>query len=275
MLRRSIDSALYVDWANINPKFPSGTLLNALPAWLAWLEHGNFDPKARPRKFVEKRVYINDTFRRYSAALEAAGFDVIPSSDDMLIALDASGSAHGKRIKEYILLTLDEEFVHLLERLGNRRKERVVTVKEGEASARSFPKHCEIVIPLDKLEAAFDYKPQSLGLIGRLMARIRARAVSHRPPLPAATAPTDAFLTTVAGHIAALAHSKPGVALSRNSLLPYLQKNMRGFNPHPYRRYRHRYDWLLRRVAATRTDLQLFRNADGRIAIMAPTPPSP
>jgi hypothetical protein len=173
MLRRRLRSALYIDWANINPQFPSGTFVDSLPAWLPWLEDGKFDPTGRRRSFVEMRAYINGNYLRHVPALEAAGFEVIPSSDDMLIALDMADSAAGDNgIREYILFTVDEEFVHLLERLGERGKLRAVTVAEGQASAKAFPPRSEIIIPLDRLRSAFPYRRSTFfGKLGSVYLR--------------------------------------------------------------------------------------------------------
>jgi hypothetical protein len=271
MLQRRIRSALYIDWANIVSQFPSRTLVTGLPAWLAWLEDGKFDPAGRRRKFLEKCAYINQSYLSHGPILEAAGFKVIPSSADMLIALDVADSLHGdKAIKEYVLLTVDEDFVHLLARLGDRGKKRVVTINEKDPCARSFPPLSEITIPLDVLQRAFRYERHRpfRDLVGRL--RSRWFRTTRRKTVEA-PAPTNPRMRAIADQVAVLAHSKAGVAVGKNSVLRHLQRNIPGFHPYPYS-YRPRYNRLLRRVAAIRTDLQLFRNARGQLAIMAPAP---
>jgi hypothetical protein len=273
MLQRRIQSALYVDWANMNPQFPSGTLVNALPRWFAWLEDGMFDPGRKPRKFLEKRAYINHNYRSHTPALEAAGFEVIPSSADMLIALDVADALHGsKPIQEYVFLTVDEDFIHLLARVGDRGKRRVVTIKEGEASAKAFPPRSDIVIPLEQLQRAFDYERSGLfrNLVGRFRLQLASwlpiKTNTFRKPL---APPTNPKITVIADLVATLAHSNAGVPVGKKSVLRHLQRNIPGFRVYRYS-YRPRYNRLLRQIAAIRTDLQLFRNARGRLAIMAP-----
>jgi uncharacterized LabA/DUF88 family protein len=280
VFQRRVQSALYVDWANMSAKFPSRTLLEGLPAWLAWLEDGKFDGDRKRRTFLEKRAYINNTFLKQIPALEAAGFEVIPSSDDMLIALDMADSSLKKRhIDEYILLSVDEDFVHLLERLGERgrRKQRVVTVgPEGDARfpcSKTFPPRCEITIPLDHMQKAFQYERAQF--FRRFIRSVRAqlarwRITSKKEVEPPVTISQDPMLLRIAEHVATLAESKRGVPVGKGSVVRYLQKNVPNF-PYAYS-YRRRFDRLLRQVVAIRKDLQLFRNANGNLAIMAPRP---
>jgi hypothetical protein len=277
VLRRGVKSALYVDWANMSAKFPSRTLLDGLSAWTAWLEDGKFDPTGKRRNFLEKRAYINTTFLRQIPALEAAGFEVIPSSDDMLIALDMADSFHENQpIKEYVLLTVDEDFLHLLERLGERGKKRVVTIgpigDDKYPCTRVFPSRSEITIPLNDLQTAFHYERR--GFIHRLTLRLRPRIGRWFPPTSKevqtpAIAHNNPRLLAIAEHLATLAHSKSGVAVGRSSVLRYLQKNMPDFRPYRYR-HRGKYNRLLQQVVAIRNDLQLVRNAKGGLAIMVP-----
>jgi hypothetical protein len=146
MLARRIPSALYVDFNNIVAKIVGGGFGDASAAWLAWLEDGQFDPNKRKRNFIQKWVYLDEPYLHFAKPLEANGFQIILSAADLIIALDLVESVHQQpSIKEYVLLSVDNDFQHLLERLGERDKLRVATIEPGAPCAttsRRAPTSC-------------------------------------------------------------------------------------------------------------------------------------
>src|SRR5437016_10419219 len=104
MLFLRVRCLLFVDFNNIAGKMSGEAFVEALPAWLAWLEDGAFEPRKRKRRFVEKRVYIGAPFQHYVPKLVDAGFEVVPSAADLLLALDAVESIYiGNKAAEYII----------------------------------------------------------------------------------------------------------------------------------------------------------------------------
>ncbi len=140
MFARRIPSALYVDFNNIVAKIVGGGFGDASAAWLAWLEDGLFDPKKRKRTFIQKRVYLGEPYLHFAKPLEANGFQTILSSADLIIALDLVELVHQQpTIAEYVLLSVDNDFQHLLERLGERGKARVATIERGSLRRHLSP----------------------------------------------------------------------------------------------------------------------------------------
>jgi NYN domain len=274
VFHRPVRSALYIDFNNIAAQFVGGGFGDALPGWLAWLEDGRFDPERRRRTFKAKRAYLTAHYRRHAPALEQAGFQVIPSAADLVIALDMAESLCGGRdIKEYVLLTVDSDFVHVLERLGERQKNRVVTVQTGLPCAASFPPRAEITIPLENLRAAFDYRRHP-GLVRRLSITLSRTFLGlgqvYRKAWPLSRPkPESPVLTAVADQVAILAHRTPGLPVGRETVMRHLQRNLPEFKASRFAGCGS-YPEMIRQVAAIRGDLELFRHPNGGIAIMAP-----
>src|SRR5262245_45150037 len=231
MLARRIPSALYVDFNNIVAKIVGGGFGDASAAWLAWLEDGQFDPNKRKRNFLQKRVYLDEPYLHFAKPLETNGFQIILSSVDLIIALDLVESVHQQpAIKEYVLLSVDNDFQHLLERLGERGKARVATIEPGAPCAATFPPRAEIVFPVESLRAALDYqRPLSkwrrmFGSVRDAVAGVRERykalirRLRHRG--------RQRWIRVAADHVAALAHETPGLPLGRDTVLRHLTRLM-------------------------------------------------
>ena len=257
MFRRPVKSALYIDFNNIAAQFVGGGFGDAFAGWLAWLEDGQFDPERRQRTFKAKRVYLSAQFRRHAMLLEQAGFQVIPSAADLVIALDVA----------------DSDFVHVLERLGERQKNRVVTVQPALPCAASFPPRAEITIPLENLRAAFDYRRHP-GLVRRSSIALSRAFLGlgriYRKAWPLSRPKRERpVLTAVADQVAQLAQRTPGLPVGRETVMRHLQRNMPEFRTSRFAGCGS-YPEMIRQVAAIRDDLELFRHPNGGIAIMAP-----
>jgi hypothetical protein len=273
MFARRIPSALYVDFNNIVAKIVGGGFGDASAAWLAWLEDGQFDPKKRKRTFIQKRVYLGEPYLHFAKPLEANGFQTILSSADLIIALDLVESVHQQpAITEYVLLSVDNDFQHLLERLGERSKARVATIEQGAPCAATFPPRTEIVFPVESLRAALAYqRPVSRwrrlsGFARETAADMRQRYKSllrrlrHRGE--------RRWIRVAADHVAALAHETPGLPLGKDTVVRHLSKLMPDVTSGRFRS-RRTYQQLLRQMTEIRDDLRLFEYPNGGIAIMA------
>ena len=273
MLGRKIPSALYVDFNNIVAKIVGGGFGDASAAWLAWLEDGQFDPNKRKRTFLQKRIYLGEPYLHFAKPLEANGFQTILSSADLIIALDLVESVHQQpAIKEYVLLSVDNDFQHLLERLGERGKIRVATIEPGAPCEATFPPRAEMVFPVESLRAALDYqRPLSrwrrmFGLVRETAAGVRqrykglVRRLRHRGE--------RRWIRVAADHVAALAHETPGLPLGRDTVVRHLTRLMPVITSGRFRS-RRAYHQLLRQMTEIRDDLRLFEYPNGGIAIMA------
>jgi len=278
---RPIRCALFIDFNNIAGKVPGGEFVESLSAWMAWLEDGGFDPRKRRRRFVEKRVYIAAPYEHYVPRLVDAGFEAIPSAADLLLALDAVESIYiGKNAREYIVFTVDRDFAELLERLGEREKDRVVTIERGTPSETLFPDRAEIVVPLESLKAALRYRRQP-----RLWRRLAGLALLpsaalYRPLREARLrrrqqAQATKALMAAADHIATLAHKTPGSPVGKRTVMKYLMAQM-GQSEDLSRYFGCRdYSEMMRKVVEIRKDLRLIKYGAGGVAVMAPRPGGP
>lgn len=298
MFARKITSALFIDFDNVMGKDFATSIAN----WMAWLEDGRFDEGKRKRKFVEKRVYWNLHNDSHRSAFESNGFVALTcrshvkhkkkSTADMNIALDAIDSTYGRSsIQEYIVLTTDTDFVPLIERLGEHKKNTVVMMERDTASERVYPEHADIVIAADSLRDARKYqRPDKLAyriyrriadvmlrFFGPLLVVWRAVAAAlnklrmvvrswgrHR------TAAAD--LVSATRHVAELGHTIPGSPLGRKTVTRLLIKHMPGrFQTFGRTAYFgcNSYPEMITRFAAMRADLQLTTYPDGGTAIIA------
>jgi uncharacterized LabA/DUF88 family protein len=308
MFRRPVKSALLIDFDNIVGPLGGGReFVRSIPNWMAWFEDGKFDDRARKRKFVEKRVYWNlDNDQHHRTAFTQGGFDAMAcrslvrhkkSAADMIIALDALESAFGERnISEYILLTTDTDFVPLLERLGDRKKDTVVTVIADTASGRVYPDHADIVIPITNLRGALNYKrPEKLlrrayrgvqessarmagGVrrvgegaagLGRKTAQVFGSLRRNKKQVEA---PPSEF-AIAAKHLAELAAKTPGSQLGRRTVVRWLSKRMpKRFNSGgrvPFLGSASYAD-MINRIVACGEGLQLVKYPNGGVAVMVP-----
>jgi uncharacterized LabA/DUF88 family protein len=186
LLRRRIRSALYIDFENV--KFQVSELSNLV----AWLEDGMFDEKRRRRRFMQRRLYLNSQANKHRKGFEEIGFEVIEverygglhNSADIRIAVDMIEAALlQSRIEEYILLSLDSDFVPVVQKLGSRGKRTVVMVDEHKSAAKTaFDLHADATIARRVLtEEAETYVRPRRGLIGRLRRRpVEAASTSDR-----------------------------------------------------------------------------------------------
>jgi hypothetical protein len=273
MLARRIPSALYVDFNNIVAKIVGGGFGDASAAWLAWLEDGQFDPNKRKRNFLQKRVYLDEPYLHFAKSLEANGFQIILSAADLIIALDLVESVHQQpSIKEYVLLSVDNDFQHLLERLGERDKLRVATIEPGAPCATTFPPRTDIVFPVDSLRAALAYE-RPVNRWRRLTRSVRDAAASVRQRYKSLRRRVQhrgerRWLRVAADHVAALAHETPGLPLGKDTVVRHLTKMMPDITSGRFRS-RRAYQQLLRQMTEIRDDLRLFEYPNGGIAIMA------
>jgi hypothetical protein len=273
MRARKIPSALYVDFNNIVAKIVGGGFGDASAAWLAWLEDGQFDPKKGKRTFLQKRVYLGEPYLHFAKPLEANGFQTILSAADLIIALDLVESVHQQpAIKEYVLLSVDNDFQHLLERLGERGKARVATIEPGAPCAATFPPRAEIVFAVESLRAALDYQ-RPLSKWRRMSGFVRETADSVRQRYKSLVRRLRhrgerRWIRVAADHVAALAHETPGLPLGKDTVVRHLTKLMPDVTSGRFRS-RRAYQELLRQMTEIRDDLRLFEYPNGGIAIMA------
>ncbi len=144
--------------------------------WVAWLESGAFDDMGRRRRFLTKRVYWNGGFDLHRRAFEEAGFDAFAcrghtnfkkSSADIVITLDAMDLlGEYKNLQEVIILTMDTDFVPLVNRLQAKGLNVVTMGNEENVSAAVYREHSSIVISLADMRAALDYEAPVGGLFG-------------------------------------------------------------------------------------------------------------
>lgn len=269
-------SALYIDFNNIAGRL-AGFGEN-IPGWLAWLEGGRFEPSYKRRRFTEKRAYLSAPYLHYAKAFTQAGFEVIPSHSDLLISLDIADSIHASRVQEYLLLTVDSDFDVVLERLGERGKIRVATVEQGYPCAQSFPPRTEMTIPLSNIKAAFSYVPRP-GLGPRLRATTEQLGASMRAQLSRVRdgirarrerAAGNRRLHAVAEEIAKLAHQTPGLPIGRRTVMKHLLAAFPELGAAPSFAGKSRYQSFLKQVVALRPDLELLRDPNGGVAVIAP-----
>lgn len=273
MLGRPIPSALYVDFNNIVAKIVGGGFGDASAAWLAWLEDGQFDPSRTKRTFLQKRVYLGEPYLRFAKPLEANGFQTILSSADLIIALDLVESVHQQpAIKEYVLLSVDNDFQYLLERLGERGKLRVATIEPGAPCEATFPPRAELVFPVESLKAALDYR-RPLSRWRRVAGLVRETVVGAQQRYKGLVRRLRhrgerRWIRVAADHVAALAHETPGLPLGKDTVVRHLTRLMPDVTSGRFRS-RRAYQQLLRQMTEIRDDLRLFEYPNGGIAIMA------
>lgn len=190
MLRRSIGSALFVDYENVG----RSALANSVPNWLAWLEEGEFEEKKRRRRMIEKRVYLNPSLEKHKPVFEQCGFSVVvcdkftalKNSADIRIALDMFELASTNRsIQEFILFSSDSDFIPVIQKLALRNKEAAVIVdqtKEGIYSAYRY--QADTLIPLVDLLGAVTYERPQRNFFGFKIKKAPAAAQSASGPAP-------------------------------------------------------------------------------------------
>jgi len=274
MFRRKTRSALFIDFQNIAGQLGS-EFTQSMSAWLAWLEDGGFDPGGKGRRLVEKRIYCDaPNHKKHAATFAQYDFVAIPTAADLTIALDALETTYlSKRIKEYIVLTVDQDFAPLLEKLGDRQKDRVITIQEGTPSATNFPDRADIVIPLADLKAAFAYKrrPTLLSRASGAVAHVRSRAAEVRRAIHRARRRVgkSQAIRLGAEHLSALARKTPKSEVGRRTVLSYLAAHMPEWQSAGRYLGCEDYPSMVQQMVEVRDDLLLIRKSNGGVGIMA------
>jgi uncharacterized LabA/DUF88 family protein len=167
MFTRRTRSALFIDYENVAHQSLPSTIAN----WLSWLEAGEFDEEKRARRFVEKRIYWNTTAEQHREKFAAAGFTPVlcekffglKNGADIRIVLDAYDMLVSQpRISEFIFISLDTDYVPLLQRLAQKSKQTAILVSEQSPHAHAtYSRYADTVIPLRKFMAATQFaKPR-------------------------------------------------------------------------------------------------------------------
>lgn len=191
MFRRSVPAALFIDFDNVGRHVLASSITN----WTAWIEDGRFDDNGRRRRLVQKRVYWNSQHESLRDAFEANGFEAIicpsrlrsgKSAADMIMALDAFEVATRDRsVHEFIILTMDSDFIPLFERLAGMSKSIVTMANPAQRFIFStYSDHADIVIPTLRSAEAGTYQRRSF--------RLSALWRRPEPPQPSPAAPAQA-----------------------------------------------------------------------------------
>ena len=198
MAARPIRSALLIDIENVS----YARLSTSIPNWLAWLEHGQFDPAKQRRTFVLKRAYWNSTSEHDRKKFESRGVDAIlvdryvtlKNTADVHMAIDIIELLYTRPdIEEYVLLSKDSDFIPVMQRLRSKHKKTAMLVDLASPTLHTaFRDKVDIVIPHRDLLLATAYNPPvpKLGLMGRWRARLateREQARLERDAKPPAT----------------------------------------------------------------------------------------
>lgn len=186
-----VRSAVFIDFENL--PIPA----DALASWIAWLEDGRFH-HGRRRRLLVRRVYWNSAAERNRDRYEAEGFDVVlcdkyanrKNGADIRMAVDIVEAIHTlPNLDEFILVTVDSDFVPVLQRLQARGKRSVILVDEQRPDLHTIcRRHADVLIPLRRLAEARQYQRvpgRSEKIWGALVER-----TARRLGLPSAGEPT-------------------------------------------------------------------------------------
>lgn len=274
MFRRPVKSALFIDFDNMVAALKR-PFIDSIPQWVAWLEDGQFDPRRRRRTFEQKRVYWNTPFDVHREVFLQNGFEVIPcpsrvrrnkSAADMIIALDAFQSSYDwRRIREYIVLSMDTDFIPLLDKLAEKDKATVAAC--NAATLAVFSDHADIVIPVTTLEEAINYlRPK------RSLLNLFRSGPSRRVHAARALGAGPADISTAAEIVAETAARTPGFAIGKQAIDRALRNRLPGFTIDGRSAYLGfgSYASMIERIVAMRPELRLVRYSNGGIALMAP-----
>jgi uncharacterized LabA/DUF88 family protein len=206
MAGRLIRSALLIDIENVS----YARLSTSIPNWLAWLEHGQFDPAKQRRKFVLKRAYWNSTSEHDRKKFESRGIDAIlvdryvtlKNTADVHMAIDMIDLLYTRPdIEEYVLLSKDSDFIPVMQRLRSRHKKTAMLVDLASPTLHTaFRDKVDIVIPHRDLLLATAYNPPvpKLGVIGRWRAKLATKREQAR--IERATITADKLRPSLAGN---------------------------------------------------------------------------
>jgi hypothetical protein len=170
-------SALFVDFDNIFLTLGE-PFVNGVGKWLQWLEDGAVGD-GRERRFVRRSVYWNAHFEGYRPAFEKAGFkaflcraeasrkiQALKSSADIWLTMDAVESSLTEKLDEVVLLSVDTDFVPLVNRLQQRNIRVVAAGDEDNPSFGIYSDHADAVISRNALTHACDYQRQKRAMFG-------------------------------------------------------------------------------------------------------------
>jgi uncharacterized LabA/DUF88 family protein len=208
VFRRRLTSALFVDFDNIFLTLRD-PFVTGVSNWLKWLEDGAVGD-GRERRFVRRSVYWNAHFEGYRTAFEKAGFsaflcraeasrkiEALKSSADIWLTMDAVESSLTQKLDEVVLLSVDTDFVPLVNRLQQRNIRVVAAGDEDNPSFGIYSDHADAVISRNALEQACTYQRQKRALMG-LGPRPVAVAEPLRRQRPHDAAPRPAPRTALA-----------------------------------------------------------------------------
>jgi uncharacterized LabA/DUF88 family protein len=298
MFQRPTQAALFIDFDNVEKYGLADKIAN----WTAWIEDGNFDETRRKRKLLQKRVYWNSQHERHRDTFEANGYEAImcpsrvnkgKSAADMIMALDALQLASDDRkVREFILLTTDTDFVPLFERLAGLSKDTVTLADpEKRIAFATYVDHADIVIPTFRIKEASTYQRRPLRLLGfwhrppgpreQPARKAPARLPAGEPgpddgtPGPAAPAPRRVGNVEAAAHmVAALLRQNSGSDISKQTITRALERkfgSVKASNWFGCGTYRD----FINRAAALRSDLSVRPSTGGGISVRYKTPKKP
>jgi hypothetical protein len=297
MFQRRLPSALLVDYDNLPSKLGDAAplLVENISRWVAWLEDGGFDAKARRRKFLTKRVYWNGLFDLHRRAFEAEGFEAFAcraaakgkaSSADIVITLDALdvvGELRG--LKEVIILSADTDFVPVVNRLQQKGMRTVAGANETDASAAVYAEHADAVIRMADFRAAMTYERPKRGLLAKQSPKTPAPVPSSTVVLPprqrqtrpvraqSPPRPTEIDLEGAIARLATAADRSPGAPISRGTVERVLE-GVPGFaktGARPWLGFGS-YRAMIEAVARRHPKLDIHKHPNGGVSLVARSP---
>lgn len=284
MFRRVIRSALLIDYDNIERLIGAA---GQVESWLHWLEDGQFDEKKTRRSFVVKRVYWNAAGERHKEAYEKFGFTVRfcpsivrvkKSAADMVLALDAYELLlSDKKIDEFIIGTMDSDFIPILERISSADKmTAVVADQNSDVVYEAYRRHADIAIPAYQFERAKAYRRPEPRRWWRLLggkAETRKPAAEETPAAapakPAAASDPDQLRKRAAELIVALGLETPALFLSKRLVCRTLALQLESFSASGRRPFLGHGDYrsMIAALAKLEPRIKTRRLADGGLQV--------
>jgi NYN domain len=279
MFRGSIKSGLFIDYDNADKLFPNSALSERIGNWLNWLGDGRFDPQGRKRSFVHKNVYWHPRHAAARAQFEAHGFKTKAcgalaetkkgkSAVDLNLAIDVVDAAHTTRgLREIIILATDSDYLPLIDKLTDLGLATCIAISAYDISL-VYEGRASLTLPSSALAQAQFYVPAPRRLFG-----FRAPAAQSPAQIPEFAPANDARaafdLDSLAETVAALARTKPDLAVGRRSILPVL-RTLEGFTENGAESWFGfaSYKRLLTRIAARRPELELVKCYKGGVALV-------
>jgi uncharacterized LabA/DUF88 family protein len=289
-----INTAVLIDYENITQAH--STLPKSIPNWTAWIERGEFDEKRRRRKLVQKRIYWNSSTDHLRPQFERFGFVAVlcekyaqlKNGADIRMTIDIIESTFkNPRIKEFILVTRDSDFVPVLQSLRQRQKRTAVLVDRNKpAIYTTYRQHADIVIPIDQFLAATAYtKPEHGRAIKRAIAyvsglvwtywhkareRRAAKQAAAKAEAVAKLAATqeNELLDIAVDHVIRVTSLTPNLATARKKIENELRE-LRGFSTTGRNKYlgKGNYQALMREIAKKTNRIKVSAAYSGGISV--------